>query len=181
MISTLVRSAVTVATFAPVALLVVVCGLWQSPWVNVGILCVTTVGLVLTLGFFRHAVKTRNPSLTLVGAAKPRLDATVSGLLSLYVIPASIVLLADSMSRWAALAALLFIAAIAVRSKTMWTANPMFGLIGLHPHDVERVDGSTLLVLSDRRRLQVGEVTSLVPIDPGIYVDIGWRPPKPRA
>lgn len=181
MISPIVRSAITVATFAPVALLAVIVDLWHGRWVSVGILGVATTGVVLTLAFFYRVVKTRNPDLARIDAARPRLDALVSGVLSLYVIPAAIVLLADPTSRWAALTALLFIVAFAVRSNTVLVANPMFSLIGIHPHDVEQSDGTTVVVLSRRRLLYAGELARLILIDHGIYIDLGPRAIKVRT
>lgn len=180
MMSTLVRAGIIIATFSPVALLIVICDLWQSNWVKVGIISTAVAGILLTLHFFRSVVKQRNPDLTVIDASKPRLDSMIMGLSSIYAIPAAIVLLADSASRWAALVALLFIIAITTRSNAVLLANPMLTVIGLHPHDAHLHDGTAMVVLSPRRTLYTGDPTGLVMVDEGIYVDVGPSTAKSR-
>ncbi len=181
--SPLIMTALAAGTLAPPLVIMAIRQLWPQWWATVAIVAIAAGGAALSVWFFRRAVPDLSPNSWQIERTQPR--SAVNGFIGLYTVPCTVALAAQPPARWAAVAALVLIAVVAVRSGSILTNNPLMVLLGLHTHDVElhrpgaepdRTQSVTVLVR--RNAPERGDVARLISIGQGVYVQ---APDEPAA
>lgn len=173
--SPLTMTALAGGTLAPALVILAIRQLWPQWWATVIIVAIAAATAMFSVWFFRRAVPDLSPNVWQIQRLEQR--SAVSGFVGLYTVPCTVALAVQPPARWAAVAALAFIAVIAVRSGTILTNNPLVALLGLHTHEAELhrpgvppQQAQKVTLLSRRTAPKVGQVARLIYIGEGVYV-----------
>ena len=142
---------------------------------------VAAAGAALSVWFFRRAVPDLASNAWEIKRTQQR--SAVNGFIGLYTVPCTVTLCAQPAARWAAVAALILIAVVAVRSGSILTNNPLMVLLGLHTHEAElqrpgaeAQQAQSVTVLARRNPPQPGDLARLISIGQGVYVQAADEP-----
>jgi hypothetical protein len=174
-------TALAAGTLSPPLVIMAIRQLWPQWWATMVIVGIAAAGAAVSVWFFRRGVPDLSPNTWQIKQTQRR--SSLNGFIGLYTVPCTVTLAAQPPARWAAVAALILIGFIAVRSGSILTNNPLIVLLGLHTHEAEvhrpgaeSDQGQSVTVLARRYSTQPGDLMRLISIGQGVYVQAADEP-----